>query len=192
MKNSLGELIRIYERGHGRRLDAYLAKFENQLTLNEAIKVVHLYENQQVHPHQRRVGRSIFEDVVIPSLLVRVAEIEACQSFHDLHSCIKNLTSHVRRFGELAVYDTALRIGANRKLWPSVVYIHAGTKKGCKSLAIPANGETIELKELPEPLQSLMPHHAENFLCIFKDRFANGEIEPSGCLVPATPASRRC
>jgi hypothetical protein len=51
--------------------------------------------------------------------------------------------------GELAVYDTALRIGARLGLEPAKVYLHAGTRAGAKALGLAYGGRTIELAELP-------------------------------------------
>lgn len=62
------------------------------------------------------------------------------------------------------------------------MYLHAGTKKGCKALGVPAKEGTVEMSQLPKPLQGLEPYQAEDFLCIFKDKFGGEDGEVEGCL----------
>jgi hypothetical protein len=143
---------------------------------------VYFEKGVKIHRHQRRIGGEILLKKVVPALLRHADGIAGCQAFDDLHGCIKDLTKDISRFGALAVYDTALRLGALRDLWPKVVYLHAGTKKGCKALGVPTSGSTIEIAELPEPLPALKPYHAENFLCIFKDRLSGAGGRVTGCL----------
>lgn len=107
-----------------------------------------------IHPHQRRIGGGIFLKKVVPALLRHADGIAACHFFDNLHRCIKDRTRDIYRFGALAVYDTALRLGARLDLWPKVVYLHAGTKKGCKALGVPISGSTVEMTDLPTPLQA--------------------------------------
>ena len=59
-------------------------------------------------------------------------------------------------------------LGHTWGLWPELVYLHAGTKKGCKALGVATKGGTVEMEKLPKAVRSLEPYHAENFLCIFK------------------------
>ncbi len=72
-------------------------------------------------------------------------------------------------------YDVAFRIGANRKLLPKNVYLHAGTRNGAKMLSnaglvnppIYGKLEYIEKKHLPKCLQKFAPWEIENVLCHF-------------------------
>jgi hypothetical protein len=172
-QKSISALIHIYQGKHGPALDEYLATFKKQGSLNGAVEAVHLCSKNgrtMIHPHQQRLGRELFQGKIIPQLLRHTDRIAVCQSFDELYRCIKDRRKGIHRFGALAIYDTALRLGAHLNLWPNVVYLHAGTKKGCKSLGFTTSGETIEMKDLPEPLRAMEPYHAENFLCIFKDR----------------------
>ena len=81
--------------------------------------------------------------------------------------------SRVKWFGELAVYDTALKIGAWRGISPTLVYVHAGTRKGARALKLKTSKGFLRIDELPEPMHNMEPHHIENFLCIFKSDFNN-------------------
>ena len=40
----------------------------------------------------------------------------------------------VKGFGELSIYDTAVRIGAHLRIEPDKVYLHAGAREGIKAL----------------------------------------------------------
>jgi hypothetical protein len=112
------------------------------------------------------------------ALLSKLREIEACGSFDELLTLIEASTSRIHRFGELAAYDTALRIGAWLKLSPEVVYLHAGTRKGATSLGLGRGMRYVAMSELPIELRQLSPDQIEDILCIFKDHFrsvrANG------------------
>jgi hypothetical protein len=78
------------------------------------------------------------------------------------------LTEPIPGIGELTVYDTALRIGAHFGLEPERVYVHAGTREGARALGFENRRTTIDMNELPEPLQRLSAREAEDMLCIYK------------------------
>ena len=79
------------------------------------------------------------------------------------------------------MYDTSLRLGAHLSLWPEVVYLHAGTRRGCRALGVASTGGKVELANLPDPVRELDPYHAEDFLCIFEDKFDGTEGAVKGC-----------
>jgi hypothetical protein len=64
--------------------------------------------------------------------------------------------------------DVALRLGMWLNLEPAVVYLHRGSSKGAEKLNI--KGKTVPLSAFPQEIQELGATHAENFLCIYKDR----------------------
>jgi hypothetical protein len=180
-EDPLCRLIAVYGRGHGPRLDAYLDYFRNLKLMHDAIRFAYLGKEGTIHRHQYRVGEVKLEQA--RSALQTCADrIEGCSSFDELLRLVEECTSGIDRFGVLAVYDTSLRLGAYRGLWPEVVYLHAGTKKGCRALAVRTTNGMVEMKMLPQPLQVLEPFHAENFLCVFKDRFTGEgrEDAPAG------------
>lgn len=49
-----------------------------------------------------------------------------------------------------------------------MVYLHAGTREGAKKLDI--EGDVALLSDFPKEIQSLGATHAENFLCLYKNR----------------------
>lgn len=111
------------------------------------------------------------------ALLKRIKQIGKCRSFAELLGCVEEATEGIDRFGELAAYDTAFRIGVKLNLMPEVVYLHTGTRMGCRALGLKANRKYVEMDELPKELRVLEPHEVEDFLCICENRlrqFANG------------------
>jgi hypothetical protein len=43
------------------------------------------------------------------------------------------------------MYDTALRIGAKLKLFPTKVYLHAGTRLGARALGLDDSAATLKV-----------------------------------------------
>jgi hypothetical protein len=77
--------------------------------------------------------------------------------------------------GDLAAYDTALRIGWRLGLKPDYVYLQAGALDGAKELQtkrylfIPLGSRFISHSSFPVELLVLLPYQIENFLCVFCD-----------------------
>jgi hypothetical protein len=124
----------------------------------------------KVPDHQRRVGRKILKQA-LERLLRHQRQIKACTSFDALFHLVERITADIHRFGELAVYDTSLRLGVWLRKWPKKVYLHAGTRKGARALGMDVSRGYVEMKELPKPVQALKPWEAEDFLCIYGDDF---------------------
>ena len=106
----------------------------------------------KINSHQRRVGRENL-DKFASGLVVEKSKIEKAKSFDDLLSVIESIDSE--RIGVLTKYDTALRIGAFRKLYPDKVYLHAGTKIGVRYLlgkAAVKGRKCISINQLPPEL----------------------------------------
>ena len=93
-------------------------------------------------------------------------------SFADLIDLVERYTADIHRFGTLAVYDTACRLGLYWGLNPEVVYLHAGTAKGAQALGLDMSRGHLEMSELPKPFRLLEPWECEDFLCIYKARLA--------------------
>lgn len=179
-QTSLSTLVAIYRRKHGPRIATYLGYFTKLQSLEEAIRFACHGKDGKIHGHQHLVGKEKLEQA--RKVLQRHAdEITACKSFDDLLTLVEDRTSSIDRFGVLAVYDTSLRLGAHLDLWPEVVYLHAGTKKGCKALGVATKGGTVEIEKLPKPVRALEPYQAEDFLCIFKDAFDGAGGDVKGC-----------
>lgn len=167
-QQSLSTLVAIYRRKHGPRIAAYLDYFQKLESLDAAIRFACHGKDGKIHGHQHLVGKEKLEQAR-KTLQKHADEFAGCESFDDLLSMVEDRTISIDRFGVLAVYDTSLRLGAHLGKWPEVVYLHAGTKKGCKALGVPTKGGKVEMEKLPQSVRALEPYQAEDFLCIFKD-----------------------
>lgn len=121
------------------------------------------------HSHQKRLKVLVLERAK-EMLLSKHDEIQAVKNFDDLYEIIR--LDKVPGYGELAIYDAALRIGAYLNIYPTKVYLQRGALIGAKNLLqkkLPSR--TIEVNDLPKEFHILTAHEIENLLCIFKDRF---------------------
>lgn len=165
---TLADLVHEYKRDYDHDPLSVVAECES---LADAIKVATGCIGR-VPDHQRRVGHDVLIEAS-KTLLCLKQKIEACESFADLIELVEDATADIYRFGELAVYDTSLRLGAWLGLSPESVYFHAGTRKGARALGLDTSRGWLEMDELPQPLQLLEPREVEDFLCIYKGRLRN-------------------
>ncbi|WP_318472974.1 hypothetical protein [Photobacterium leiognathi] len=173
-------------------LEAYLDYYRNLPNLKSAIvngctaKFKILYDGQEYelkHTHQeefedengnvRGVNNSVLSTMAI-KLTFKANQLEAAVSFDDVYKIVKS--SKVARFGELSIYDAAVRISAYLGFKPDKVFLHAGTQKGAEYLEDKgllaedsSQEKTLQISEVPEPVQKLDALQLENFLCSFKD-----------------------
>ena len=166
---SLSTLVRIYQRKDGPKTAAYLAYFQTLESLDEAVRFACHGKDGKIHDHQHLVGKSTLEEAR-KAIWKNAYKILACKSFEVLLKLVEDRTRTIDGFGVLAIYDTSLRLGAHRRIWPKVVYLHAGTKQGCKALGLTTSSGTVEMNNFPEPMRVLEPYQVEDFLCIFKDQ----------------------
>jgi hypothetical protein len=101
-------------------------------------------------------------------------ELESTRSFDEVYEIIKD--AKVQGFGELSIYDAAVRISAYLGFAPNLVYLHAGAREGAKYLEekglLPVDAsmkEMLSLDDFPEPIRKLESIQVENFLCSFKN-----------------------
>ncbi len=167
---TLTQLIADYKRNYGDRQRARREPYRDFANLTEAIRYA-TGSIGKVPDHQRRVGRRILTQAS-NRLLRNQAQIEACESFDELLNRIEQQTADIRRFGSLAAYDTAWRLGMYLGLAPERVYLHAGTAKGAKALGLTTPRRYLEMHELPKPFRRLEPWECEDFLCIYKTSLA--------------------
>lgn len=174
---NLTGLIEIYKRKNKPNLDRMLDYYKSLESLEEVIKnaTLAIGPGGKRHPHQWRIKKIVLEKAA-NRLLDGVNEINNCNSFEDIIKLAEEKTKDLKGFGELAIYDTSLRIGAKKDIYPSKVFVHAGTRKGCKALGLDDKLKTLTVQNFPEPIKDLQPHEIEDFLCIYKDEVhkANG------------------
>ena len=108
----LAALVRQYRREDAPWLEEQL-RYYSGLMLDEAIRTAALARTPKgkKHGHQRRIPPAALEAAAKVLASVK-RQIEACRTFEQLHDLVESVTLSIRRFGVLARYDTALRIGA--------------------------------------------------------------------------------
>jgi len=144
--------------------------FRFQPDLGKTIKFAGLAINSKGkrYSHQRRIRKGVLPQAEY-LLTSNLKAIRQCTSFGELFALINSLLNSVDGIGELYIYDTALRIGANLNLLPEKIYLHTGTREGARALGFGGKLAYIEVSDLPNGLQELEPHEIEDVLCIFKD-----------------------
>ena len=86
-----------------------------------------------IHPHQRRNGRKTL-NAFANKLLLFESKIKEAKDFDKIFEII--FFAKITGIGNLAVYDTAFRIGLYLKKMPNKVYLHCGAKVGALNLRL--------------------------------------------------------
>jgi len=120
------------------------------------------------HSHQTRIPSTSLAAARDRLLNLDVGE---CKSFAALFDLVERAIGSVHRIGELAIYDTALRLGAYLELQPCHIYLHRGARLGASRLGLDASRRFLDRSGLPAGFNSLQPHEIEDCLCIYKDVF---------------------
>lgn len=183
---TLNDIVSAYIRDHRDGASRELRWFAIQRTLEGTVSLSAMAQGPSGKrlSHQRRIPRHALAHAR-RRLLAQIPRMRAITSFDDLHELVRLVVEPIRGTGELYVYDTALRIGAKLGLSPNIVYLHAGTRKGGKTLGIRPSRESVSLTELPRALRVLAPREIEDLLCIYKTHLAGaalGARKRSRCL----------
>ena len=187
---TLARIVDAYIRECRNAARAEMDQFRRAGSLPEAIR-----RAAQKNSHQRRIS---------PALLKRAERrlqsasttLRAAPDFAKLHSAIEKLIGDMHGIGELCVYDIAHRIGAFRRLKPTLVYLHRGTRDGARILGF--KGKTLDPKQLPAAFSPLTPAEVEDCLCIYKNALAGGPFHTgvlhhaSRCNSIRTNRGRKC
>ena len=104
-------------------------------------------------------------------------KLTVCKSFDELHQHVHDAVSDIKGLGELYIYDTAVRIGAQLGLAPTAVYLHAGVRSGAKALGFESSRRTIEVREFPKEFQALEADDIESLLCIYRSQLSGAAID---------------
>lgn len=152
--------------GARRELDA----FRRQSSLRAAVEQAALARGADSagakHSHQWKIPNRLLR-LWADILLDAHSDVESCRTFAALFRLID--ARRIKGIGELAVYDTAHRIGEHLAVEPEEVYLHRGTRDGAVALGFDGRRKTLRLEELPEAFQALKPYQAEDCLCVYKD-----------------------
>jgi len=124
-----------------------------------------------------------------PALLAKFAErlasrrddIACARSFAELLAIVESAA--LRGIGELTVYDTAVRLGARRRIEPEQVYLHAGTRHGAARLGLNVKRPSIPRAELPSEWADRSPAEVEDLLCSYAPYLGPGaeNFRSTGC-----------
>ena len=175
----LQAIVRTYTRQIRPRTQAEIDWFARQLSLDDAIEKAALAVNSRGkrYSHQRRLTKAALKQA-FRTLRDRSEAMEEARDFDELFRIIGAAVKPIHGIGELYIYDTSFRIGAKLNLFPTKVYLHAGTRRGVRALGLDASGVTLKVSLLPKEFRALEPHEMEDVLCIFKDKFKSASSVP--------------
>jgi hypothetical protein len=184
---TLDEIIDGYIHEYREDARAEIRFFQIQRKPSDAIRKAALcmLPSGKRHPHQRRIPRTLLEDV--EGRLQGIGrKLSNAADFAALHRLVEQEIGGIKGIGALTVYDIAHRIGARFKKSPECVYLHAGTRTGARVFNI--RGDSFDPKILPNAFLRLAPSEIEDCLCIYKDKRRGGAHtrsarRKSGCVV---------
>lgn len=162
--------IEHYQISSGKHLQNVKTAFE-KFNLKEAIekasKSIDPTNDNKIFSHQRRVGFKV-ANRGYELLKQREDDLKSCQSFEEILAITDKVSKQIFRLGPLWSYDTALRIGFQKEIYPKNVYLQAGVKNGyIKVFNQNPKNRFEEKNKFPKELQILEPYEIENFLCIW-------------------------
>jgi hypothetical protein len=166
-------LIAHYKRWKASNPDTWVEHAANQTSLHDAITVAAASRDAdgKKHPHQYRLQNDTL-NAYGANLHNYEADLRQSVSFDDIMEIAYE--ARIPGIGELAVYDTAIRIGSYLDIWPENIYLHAGARVGAYAIVPNLNSNVISREELPEPFRSsdLTGYDLEDMLCIYKKVFS--------------------
>ena len=170
MKGRFNAIINQYKSESDKNVDRCIRRAKNQKSLPEAIKVASLSvdEDDKKDPHQYRIPKVTLASWY-GAILMRLASLKKAKTFDEIHNILTGVK--IKGVGKVTVYDTAVRIGVYKKLYPQKIYLHAGTKEGAKKLNVKTSSKDILKSQLPVQFQrkDLSCLEIEDILCIYKD-----------------------
>jgi len=177
--NQLAAIVDEYIRDHQDGADREQRWFAIQRDLRSAVEVAALAQSPggKRLSHQWRIPGRVLQESH-RRLIQKLPELKKARSFDAIFDLVAATIDPIRGIGELAVYDTAVRIAAYLGLEPDKVYLHAGTRKGARRLGLSASVPYLEVSQLPTEFRRLKPREIEDVLCIYKHRFGAGMGKP--------------
>ena len=166
---SLKSEIENYKKGHLQNLEKK-KEFYEKMSLTDAIKNAAIGSTPfgTMDSHQRRVGKRKGE-LGANELLKEEARIKNRKTFEEIFKITEEVRRRVNGLGPLWSYDTTLRVGFNKRVYPNEVYVQSGVVKGVKKALngkIP-KGRSLPMSIFKDEFQNLEPYQLENFLCIW-------------------------
>jgi hypothetical protein len=143
--------------------------FAAQPSFNDVlIQAVHASDRRGKRlSHQRRLLRHVIPAAY--SLLTTIrTSLESAATFDDLFALVDGALGSIPGSGDLYSYDTALRIGAYMRLYPTRVFLQTGALEGARKISTSYRSRSVPLSKFPEPYHALAPFEMENLLCVAK------------------------
>lgn len=164
------QIVKHYVAHHGPALATELAWFAQKQPIPAAISRVALAlgPSHKRLSHQRRLYKSVIP-IALSQLQAASTRLFAVHAFVDLYSEVVAAIGAIPGAGSLYTYDTALRLGAFRRLKPSEVYLQAGAREGAKKILSSSSNRSVPLSQFPTVFHSLAPHEMENLLCLYHE-----------------------
>jgi hypothetical protein len=170
MEDRLDVIINHYKKEFGKNSDRCISYIKTQKSLPKAITVASLSvdEFDKKDPHQYHIPKATLESWSDANLM-RLPLLKKAKTFDEIHNILTG--ARIKGIGKVTVYDTAVRIGIYKKLYPQKIYLHAGTKEGAEELLGKTSSNDILKSKLPEQFQrkDLSCLEIEDILCIYKD-----------------------
>ena len=172
--DTLEGIVADYIECHRKNAEREQRWFAIQPTLEAVISIAALAKSPTGKrlSHQRRIPERVLGESRQRLLSVQ-SPLGRADSFEALHEIVSSAIKPIHGIGDLTIYDTALRIGAKLGLEPNVVFLHAGTLKGARSLRLDISRGCVNLVELPRAFHILKPREVEDVLCIYKVALGN-------------------
>lgn len=191
---TLTEIVTHYIRARRAGARAEMKDFENERSPLAAVRRAALCKltDGKRHKHQRRIPRSLLEEVEGRLQEIR-HKLANAPDFAALYGLVKGKIGPIKGIGALTVYDISHRIGAHFGKKPELVYLHAGTRTGARVFNI--TGDFVDPKNLPKEFSRLEVSEIEDCLCIYKNELrgdAYGRVNPRNAGCGVTIRSRGC
>ncbi len=118
--------------------------------------------------HQRRLLKHVLPNA-FAQLSAMQAQLKRAKSFDALFERVDQALNSIPNAGDLYSYDTALRLGAFLRLFPTRVFLQTGALSGALKISSSMRQRSVPLCHFPEPFHSLAPFEVENLLCCYKN-----------------------
>jgi len=166
-------IVRAYKIDHRDRAESECRSYADSGTLSVAIEAAATAKllDGSKHDHQWRISNLTLRKFAGRLIAIK-NKIKRANNFDELWNMVRETGGKIKGVGELAIYDTATRIGAFLRLEPKYVYLHAGTRKGAQALGFKGKQVYLRLEKLPAAFHKLTPAQCEDCLCIYKDQLA--------------------
>lgn len=148
---------------------------------NHGIEYFIRHNHQEVFLDKQGNQRGVPYEVskqVRNNLIKRMNDVLKAKDFDEIFQIVTECK--VKGFGELSIYDTAMRIASHMNIEPDKVYLHAGARKGMEILEEKgyvnegsSKKKYVELKDMPKPMQTLKAAETEHLLCSMKEHIGH-------------------